>query len=684
MTKDERLAKVSDEAHNRFDAAYSACIAEREEALEDRRFHSIRGAQWEGSYGDQFTNRPKLEANVVGNAVMRVVNEYRNNRITVDFISKEGDEYDELADMCDGLYRADEQDSRAQEAYDNAFEEAVGGGFGAYRLVAEYEDEYDEEDDKQRIRIEPIYDADTCVFFDPSAKRQDKSDARFCFVLQGMTRDAFEAEYNESPTDWGRPNLTGGSNFDWSTPDLVYIAEYYVIEEKRETVFFYKSIDGEEERYTEADFKRDEGLNDKLAAIGTTLSRQKTVKRRRVHKYILSGGGVLEDCGIIAGSEIPVVPVYGKRWYVDGVERFAGAVRYAKDMQRLKNMQISSVADIASRSSVPKPIVTPSQVAGLESYWADDAVQNYAYQMLHPIDDGTGNLVPMGPIGYTQPAQIPQATAALLEISAADIKEVLGSQEAGDQVDTNLSGKAIELVQNRLDMQSYIYMDNFAKAIRRGGAIWLSMASEIYVEPERKMKSVTEDGSTERVTLNRPVIGDDGSLEDAADLSNAKFDVVTDVGPASSSRRSATVRALTSVMGMVADPQDQKIILAGIMRNIEGEGIGGLRDYFRRQLVALGVEDPTDADIQAAQEAAQGQQPDPQTMLTTALAQESAAKGQKAQADAALALARTEESKAKTAETLAGIEIDQRGAVIDAVTKLRSAGTVPPQLVGTR
>jgi hypothetical protein len=64
---------------------------------------------------------------------MRIINEYRNNRITVDFISKEGDEDDRLADACDGLYRADEEDSVADEAYDNAFEEAVGGGFGAWR-----------------------------------------------------------------------------------------------------------------------------------------------------------------------------------------------------------------------------------------------------------------------------------------------------------------------------------------------------------------------------------------------------------------------------------------------------------------------------------------------------------------------------------------------------------------------
>ena len=145
-----------------FDATQSANRDERRQCVEDRRFYSIAGAQWEGPLGEQFENRPKLENNKVHLGVMRIINEYRNNRISVDFVSKDGSE-DDLADVCDGLYRADEQDSCAEEAYDNGFEEATGGGFGSWRLRTCYEDEYDDENEKQRIRIEPIYDADTSV-----------------------------------------------------------------------------------------------------------------------------------------------------------------------------------------------------------------------------------------------------------------------------------------------------------------------------------------------------------------------------------------------------------------------------------------------------------------------------------------------------------------------------------------
>ena len=191
-TNAEKHATIHAEALALFNRIQSAQQETRLQCLEDRRFYSIAGAQWEGPLGEQFDNRPRLEFNKVHLAVIRIINEYRNNRITVDFQTPDGSTDDEMADACDGLFRADEKYSTADEAYDNAFEEAVGGGFGAFRLCAKYENEDDDEDDRQRVHIEPIVDADSCVFFDLSAKRYDKADAKHCFVLTGTTPDAYK------------------------------------------------------------------------------------------------------------------------------------------------------------------------------------------------------------------------------------------------------------------------------------------------------------------------------------------------------------------------------------------------------------------------------------------------------------------------------------------------------------
>ena len=121
ITKAERLSRVHAEALAQFDKIQDAVHDERIQCLQDRRFYSIAGAQWEGNLSEQFANRPQFEVNKIHLAVIRIINEYRNNRITADFIPKAGGD-DNLADMCDGLFRADEVDSGAEEAYDNAFE----------------------------------------------------------------------------------------------------------------------------------------------------------------------------------------------------------------------------------------------------------------------------------------------------------------------------------------------------------------------------------------------------------------------------------------------------------------------------------------------------------------------------------------------------------------------------------
>ena len=156
ISKSDRLASVHERAVKSFNLAYMPNQDTRLACLSDRRFVYIEGAQWEGNLQQQFENRPRFEVNKILDSLMRIFNEYRNNRVTVDFRAKDDAASDETADACDGLYRADEQESNADEAYDNAFDEATAGGFGAWRLRAKYEDESDEDDDRQRICIEPI------------------------------------------------------------------------------------------------------------------------------------------------------------------------------------------------------------------------------------------------------------------------------------------------------------------------------------------------------------------------------------------------------------------------------------------------------------------------------------------------------------------------------------------------
>lgn len=680
---EQRMLSIFEEAITEFDRVYDASQDERRQSIEDRRFASITGAQWEGPWGDMFENKPRPEVNKVQNALIRIENEYRNNRITVDFVAKDGATNVELADVCDGLYRADEQDSCASEAYDNAFQEGTSGGMGAWRLKACYEDEEDEENDYQRIRFEPIFDADTSVFFDIDAKRQDKSDAKRCWVLYSMTPEDFEREWEgKQVASWPKDNWT--TFFDWDTPDVVYIAEYYRVEEVRETIRTFAGIEGEKklgdeeleemgERLAEAEnYSRAQKIDlaiGNLATKGFMEIRKRTRKVRKVHKYIISGAAVLEDCGYIAGKYIPIIPFYGKRWFVDNIERFMGIVRLAKDVQRLKNMIVAWLAEIAAQGSIEKPIFTPEQVAGLEVMWSEDNWKKYPYLLANPITGVDGAPQASGPLAYTKSPQIPPAMAALLQIVDIDMAEILGNQQQGDKMVSNISGKAVEMIQKRLDGMAFIYMSNFAKSMQWCGTVWLSMARDLYVEADRKMKMIGEMDNMESVKLGEPVV-EDGELTTRNDLSKANFDVTTEVGPSFQSQKDATIAALTAQLQMTTDPADQKVINYLILMNTDGIGMKDVREYARKQLVAMGVLQPNEEEREQMEAAAAQQQPSPQDAYLLAEAGKSAAATDDLKAAAALKVAQIGKTEAETRETDA-----------EALLKLKEVRS-PPETVG--
>lgn len=690
--RDARLEKVHARAVEQFDRAYSPQRDIRQQCAQDRRFVFVPGAQYDGDIGEQFANRARFEINKMHQAVLRTFSEYRNNRVTVDFRPADEDTSDDTADFLDGLFRGDEQESGGQEAYDTAFEEGVAGGFGAWRLTNAYEDEEDENDDRQRIRIVPIPDADQSVFFDADAKRYDKSDAMRAWVIIGMQADSYDEEYGEegeaelARSEWAKRKDSKGKGvtsfdkvsrtgvFDWFSPDVIYVAEYYEVELQKDTLSVFKSPTGEELKVKRSDFEKKEDHAaeiQRLNTMGFRLEREKKIKRRRVHKYLIDGNQVLEDCGYIAGKCIPVVPYYAKRQIVDGVERVSGRVRLAVDAQRLYNMLVSMLAEIAADSTKEKPILTPAQIAGHETMWSRDNVDRFPYLLLNETTAADGTSLPAQPLSYTKAPNIPPALAGLIQLVGMDLQELLGTNGDQQEVVSNISAKAVELIQNRLDMADFIFMDNLKQSMRRAGEIWLSMAQDVYDEDDRPMRLVKLDGTDEISKLRQPS-DDKGKTVYANDPNGGKFKVTADVGPSFTTRRDGTVRAITGMLQFVEDPQDKAVLTGVAIQNLEGEGLQDVKDYWRRKMVTMGVTKPNDEEAAEMERAKAEAKPDPQAAFLMAEAEKSLAQAQ-------ASLAKAKESEASAAEKLAKIEalpLEQLLALVDRLPQDQAAAVV--------
>lgn len=219
----------------RFDRAYSPQQEVREKCIEATRFARVPGGQWEGATAagtkldEQFEKYPKFEINKVATELNRIIAEYRNNRITVKFRPGDREASEELANKLNGLFRADYEETDGGEACDNAFDDAATGGFGCFRLTSMLVNEYDPMDDRQRIAIEPIYDPSRSVWFDPDAKKYDKSDALWAFCMYSLSPEKYEAEYGKKPPASLDVTSMTSWEYDWFDADVIYIAKYYEV-----------------------------------------------------------------------------------------------------------------------------------------------------------------------------------------------------------------------------------------------------------------------------------------------------------------------------------------------------------------------------------------------------------------------------------------------------------------------
>jgi hypothetical protein len=647
----------------RMDAIWAVQEPERRECLDDRRFCTIRGAQWDDEWTAAFGNSPRMEVDKTSKELERIFSEYRNNRISVDFRPDDENGDDDTADALDSLYRADFE-AGGQESQDIAFEEGVGGGMGAWRLRPCYEDEGDPDNDHQRITHEPITDADQRVFFGPSLFA-DKHDAKWCIVLNPVPEDEFEDEYGDkADSDFTRWPQT---NFVWhnSAEKTVILAEYYEItDQKTEKITLTHPVIEDEKTL----FDPEQQELDDLRAQGWEVHRTRTVKKPKVTKFTLSGCEVLKE-EAIPGPNIPIIPFYAKRKVIQNIERCAGHVRKAKDPQRIYNAEVSQLALVAAISPFERPIFDPEQIAGLEAEWADANKKLSPYALARALRNEDGSIALTGPVGKVEPPQVPAATAALIQLAGQDIADITGSSDQADEVPANTSAQAIELVHQRVDSKTFIYTDNFATAVQRCGTVWKGMAAALYVEDGRKMRAVDEKGGDKYITIGEPALMKDGS-QVATNVFDGKYRCVVDVGPSSRTRRDATVRSLVGMAEVASQAGDQELAAACItaaLAEMDGEGISDLKKWVRMRGVRMGILQPTDEEKQELAQEAQNQPQDPNAMLAQGMTQQALAEADKAKAGTVKTLADAELVRAKIQETLAGISIDQRQQIIDAV-----------------
>ena len=596
----EELKKLHDKAYqNGYDT--------RLKAAGDMLFAWV--TQWDDTYLAESDLGYRGEFNIIRKAMRQITTDLISNPVQVDFDPVD-DTNDDAADIMDGMYRSDMRNNTSLEAKKNASQETIVCGVGAWELRNEWKTNR-AGDDRQIIKRYPLYEANNNVMWDPNAKLLDKSDANYVSCLVAYSSDGYEKLCYELGADC--------ADFSFAQPEIryvfpwvretkkVYVTRFFHREKKKVKYLTFEDMFGAHRTIKESDFEDHE---DDLVDEGFNLVSEKEINRYVVTRYIASGAGILE-AKVIPGEHIPVVPQYGERQFIEGEEHYEGIVRLAKDPQRLRNFQMSYLADIVSRSPREKPIFTQEQIQGYEDmYEVNGADNNYPYMKQNAFD-ANGNALPVGPVGYIKAPEVPPALVQSMNESRMAVDDVAGAGLPADITDVDLSGKAINALTKRLDMQSYTYQDNHKFAMRRDGEVYASMARDVH-DTQQEVILVKVDVSKSKEIINQAKMNfETMENEIVNDVSNMIFEVYADIGPAFESVKAQTKEEIKELLnGGNLDPETHTILMAEYMTMTEGSSFKDLRDYFRNKLIMLGVKKPeTPEEEQMLQQAQQQQEP---------------------------------------------------------------------------
>ena len=146
--------------------------------------------------------------------------------------------------------------------------------------------------------------------------------------------------------------------------------------------------------------------------------------------------------------------------------------------------------------------------------------------------------------------------------------------------------------------------------------------------------------------------------------------VVAAVGPASSTKRQATVRNLLRMAMVSEDPETKQVLISMAMMNMEGEGIGDVRDYFRQKMIRLGVVKPTEEEKQQLIAEMQNRKPTPEEEYLKAAAAKEQSEAVKNQVEIIGEQADADKTRAETLEIMNDIDTAQGKLAIEAIEKL--------------
>lgn len=478
-----------------------------DKAADDIEFCVNREAQWDAAARKERkeSNRPCVSINKIATFVKQQVNALRANKLTLNAIPVDDTDVDK-ADIQDAMLEYVLKSSKADTATDWAYERAVMGGFGFWRITTEYVSDISFNQDIKVKRIENPQS----TYLSPEIVDPTGADATEAITGEWLSKDEFKRRYpkHEAVSADDEQDV-----YDWMDDETVFVAEYYRMEYDKDTLYEFSNgktalkselsgielpPDGAKEL---RDLPNDALLNfgaSMLFGESVTVVRERATHRKRVMWYKCSRDAILEQAEIMA-DYIPIILVVGDEQWTGNKRHWQSMIVNARDPQIIYNYARTAQLEQLKKAMNRPYVADARSIEGYEGFWEQADNPNIQYLPYNATDE-RGN-----PLAPPTLANVYQGSPDLMRetLTASDeIKATTGIFDASLGASGNeTSGKAILARQKQGDQANYHFLDNFKRSYEHGGRVILSMIPHVY-DTQRVLRITQDDVIYKTLVIN--------------------------------------------------------------------------------------------------------------------------------------------------------------------------------------
>lgn len=497
------------------------------------------------------TNPPRvtLTENLLGPFGNQVANDLKQSDFGAQVKGKDNGTDPKLAEMRQGFHRGIQQIGGFKAALDQAADDLIFGGLGAFRFVTRYADQKSFQKEIEYQELDP-----TRLFHgDGSHRKSNFSDVTDSLVFEPYSEARFKQEFKKDPKQF----LSAGECSPvWGNNNTPWVSDYFFKDETPEKLLM--CVDGKERYASEvSDLLKDPGKLmaaiakrpdlQAMAQIGMALTAadltevdQKTgepITRESTRCQIwwckLAGKEVLE-IEAWPGLFIPNFLATGRKIGKAGEIKFVSLLEPAFGVQRAHNYAFSAMVERAGKSPKTRTYAALESIPPqFQNDW-DGAATSNKEMLYYNAFDSAGNALPAP--SHSQPIQTDPAFADLRAMTEQGIRNVLGMWESALGAKSNeKSGVAIRARESQADTGNYDWGANLALAAEHCFVATDEIANKVY-DVATQVRIVGEDDK-ESVIWAASLEENDPNPNGYFDLNRGKYDIRCRMAPSADTKR---------------------------------------------------------------------------------------------------------------------------------------------------